>query len=164
MSPHSSLEAALTDASPALLGYFLRRVDPAEDAADLVSETMAAAWRVEKRMPTEPDTARMWLFGVARHVLRNHERGTRRRDALAERLRLAIATAPPPPETEATAEIRAAVRALPIHLAELIRLVHWDGFSIEEASVHLGISASAARTRHQRAKELLREALAGVPR
>ncbi len=163
MTPRSLLEIALADAAPALLGYFLRRVEPPEDAADLVSETMAAAWRASRRMPAEPEAARMWLFGVARNVLRNHERGARRRDALVDRLRLAIGAVAPPPDAEALAEVRAAVAALPSELAELVRLVHWDGFTIEEAAAFLDLPASTARGRHQRAKLLLREALTAVP-
>jgi RNA polymerase sigma-70 factor (ECF subfamily) len=37
--------------------------------------------------------------------------------------------------------------------------VHWDGFSVAEAAALLGIPASTARGRHQRAKDDLRAAL-----
>jgi RNA polymerase sigma-70 factor (ECF subfamily) len=57
------------------------------------------------------------------------------------------------------AQVRAAIGALPDDLAELVRLVYWDGFSIEQAASHLGVPASTLRGRHARAKRALRDAL-----
>lgn len=154
-SSEPSLEAVLAEAAPALLGYFVRRVDIAEDAADLVNETMIAAWKASARAPADAQAARMWLFGVARNILLHHGRTQQRRDALVSRLARAIGAARVP-DHEAALDVRAAVAALPDDLAELIRLVHWDGFSLNDAAEHLGIPASTARGRHARAKELLR--------
>lgn len=158
----AELERAIVDAAPALLGYFVHRVRNAEDAADLVSETLIAAWKSVRRMPRHPEQARMWLFGIARNVLRHHGRTMARRDALTMRLAGALAAAPATDPDKAL-DIRAAVGALPPEHAELVRLVHWDGFTLEEAAIHLGIPASTARSRHARAKQLLREALAPSP-
>lgn len=160
----SPLEPVLAESAPALLGFFVRRVDVAEDAADLVNETMIAAWKAETRAPADAQAARMWLFGVARNILLHHGRSQRRRDALVTRLAQAIPIAKTP-DQDAVLDVRAAVAALPDDLAELIRLVHWDGFSLNDAAEHLKIPASTARGRHARAKELLRERLkpAGAP-
>ena len=51
--PRDRVDAVLADAGPALLGFFLRRVEPAEDAADLVSETLAAAWKASRKRGLE---------------------------------------------------------------------------------------------------------------
>jgi RNA polymerase sigma-70 factor (ECF subfamily) len=59
-------------------------------------------------------------------------------------------------------DVRVAVAGLPERLAELIRLVHWDGFSIEQAAQHMGINPSTARSRHARAKDLIRQQLLPV--
>jgi len=163
MSRRTAVERVLADAAPALLGYFLRRIEAAEDAADLVGETLAAVWRSARRMPSDPEAARMWCFGVARNVLRNYERGRRRRDALADRVRESIALAGTPAFSDEELDLRAAIAALPPELAELIRLVHWDGFTVAEAADLLGVPASTARSQHARAKLLLREALAPDP-
>ncbi len=159
MNRRTAVDQVLADVAPALLGFFLRRVEVAEDAADLVSETLAAAWKARRRMPEDPESARMWCFGVARNVLLHHHRGRRRRDALTERLRETIAVAARPAFPDDVVAIRAAVAALPEDLAELVRLVHWDGFTVAEAAELLGLRASTARSRHARAKELLRTAL-----
>lgn len=163
MTPPGYVERTLEAAAPALLGYFLRRTDVAEDAADLVSETLLAAWRAARRMPTDEEAARMWVFGVARNVLRHHERGQRRRSAVVSELRKVVALRPRLPDDAEAIAVRAAVASLPDPLAELLRLVHWDGFSIEQAAQLLRIPASTARSRHARAKTLLREALGDPP-
>lgn len=49
-----------------ILGYAVRRCDSPEDAADVVAETFAIAWRRVERLP-EGDEARLWLYGVARN-------------------------------------------------------------------------------------------------
>jgi RNA polymerase sigma-70 factor, ECF subfamily len=156
---HSEVEVVIADASPALLAYFLRRVEPREDAADLLGETLEAAWKSARRLPREAEAARMWLFGIARNVLLHHHRSTRRRAALVERLGTAVSGLTSSTDSDAL-DVRAAVASLPSDLAELIRLVHWDGFSIEQAAAHMRITGSTARTRHARAKHLLQESLA----
>jgi RNA polymerase sigma-70 factor (ECF subfamily) len=68
-----------------LLTYVLRRVDRAEDAADVVAETFLVAWRRLDKVPAG-DEARLWLYGVARRQLANQRRGQLRRLRLADRL------------------------------------------------------------------------------
>ena len=155
------LEQVIAEAAPDLLRYFLRRVTIAEDAADLVSETMITAWKSPRRVSNDPQEARMWLFGVARNVLRHHVRSSIRRDALVIRLTHAIEAVQQPVNDE-DLDVREAVAALPEKLGELIRLVHWDGFSLEDAAAHLGIPASTARGRHAKAKQLLQKSLVSI--
>jgi len=154
-----ALRSALEASSVNLLSYLSRRTD-SDEAPDLLGETFVVAWRRLDDLPEEPEQARMWLFGIARGVLLNHARGVHRRWALADRLRghaaLTPATAPPADEH---LEVRDAISRLEPDMAELVRLVHWDGFSITDAAQVMGIPASTARGRYQRAKELLRLAL-----
>lgn len=152
------LTAALESGASDLLAYLERRVG-ADDAPDLLGETMVVAWRRVGELPVDDERARMWLFGIARGTLQNHARGSRRRWALADRIRLHVredATAPP---SDAGAEVRDAITRLEPDLAELVRLVHWDGFTLVDAAELLGIPASTARGRYQRAKQELRTAL-----
>jgi RNA polymerase sigma-70 factor (ECF subfamily) len=157
----SHVEAVLAEVAPALTGYFLRRTADSDDAADLVGETLTEVWRVSRRMPKEREAALMWVFGVARNTLRHHVRGRIRRDAVVSALANSIAQATGEVSDD-DLDVRHAIAALPTDLAELIRLVHWDGFSLEQTALHLGIPASTARSRHSRAKELLRVALTSV--
>jgi len=149
---------AIASNSIDLLHYFERRVGRGEDAADLLAETMMTAWRRVRALPHDDEGARMWLFTIARNVLGNADRTERRRWRLANRLRVMLEPADAPGADEGH-EVRDAVDRLSPDLAELVKLVHWDGFTVAQAADILGIPASTARTRHQRAKEELRAAL-----
>lgn len=149
----------LTANSADLLDYFRRRLGP-EDAADALAEVMVVAWRRERTCPADPLEARLWLFGIARLVLANAQRGAVRRTRLGARLRSTLRAAAP--ASDSGLEVRDALDRLDAPLAELVRLIHWDGFAIAEAARLLGIPASTARGRYQRARELLREALTPV--
>lgn len=154
----ADLRSALRLNADDLLAYFERRTEPRDDAADLLAETMLQAWRRHADAPAEPTQLRMWLFGIARNVLANQQRGRRRRRALADRLRSCF-RAPVAPSPEDAVTIRAAVDDLLPDQRELVTLVHWDGFTVAEAAEVLGINASTARSRYAAAKQHLREAL-----
>ena len=157
VSEPDALTAALTETGPDLLAYFLRRVGQ-DDAADLMGETMVTAWRRVADLPGEAEPARMWLFGIARRVLRNHTRGQRRHWALADRIREELHSDAAPPADHGV-EVRDAIARLPPDLAEIVRLVHWERFTLIEASTILRIPASTARGRYQRARQQLRDML-----
>jgi len=156
------LTAAISESSDDLLRFFLRRLER-EDAADAVAEVMATAWKRVNALPTASDEARMWLFGIARNVLLHARRGNVRRSQLADKLRTTL-SARSAPAADAGLDIRTAIDGLDDDLAELVRLVHWDGFTLVDAATLLDIPASTARGRYQRAKEALRDALAPVTR
>lgn len=154
----AALIAAFEASASDLLSYLTRRVGP-DDAGDLLGESMVVAWRRVRQLPDDPERARMWLFGVARGTLLNHARGERRRWALADRLRGRVGDEPSAMPADVGVEVRDAIERLDPDLAELVRLVHWDGFSLADAAELLGVPASTARGRYQRAKTELRAAL-----
>ena len=156
---HTDRIAALFDAeSASLLGYFIRRVDNREDAADCVAETALALWRRAADLPETPERARMWMYGIARRVLATQRRGAIRRSALADRLREEVSASSESPAPELD-EVRYAVRLLPAREQELIGLVHWEGFTVTEAAEVIGIRAGTAQMRYSRARNRLRAAL-----
>lgn len=154
------LITALRASSDDLLRYFLRRLDR-EDAADALADVMITAWTRVDALPEQPDEARMWLFGVARNVLLHAHRGNVRRSQLADRMRTVLSLRGAP-AADSGVEIRDAIDRLDSDLAELVRLVHWDGFSIVDAARLLEIPSSTARGRYQRAKDALRKTLASI--
>src|SRR3954447_23336556 len=138
-----------------LLGYALRRSSDPDDAADVVAETFLVAWRRLGDVPLDCE-ARLWLYGTARRVLANQDRGGRRRDRLTERLREELRRELPAQGTvqrsaflEALAQLREADR-------ELLMLIGWEELTPSEAARALGISSRAARTRLHRARRRLR--------
>lgn len=142
-----------------ILRYLERRLGT-EDAADALAEVMMAAWRRADAVPADVEQARMWLFGVARNVVANAERSEHRRWKLTERLRGTLAAAQGGGRPADTGiEVRDAIARLSPDQAELVRLIHWEGFTVAAAGAILGIPASTARTRYQRARADLKEAL-----
>src|SRR6185312_15825885 len=79
---------------PAIHQYAARRTSSPDDTADVISETFLTAWRRIGDVP-EGERALLWLYGVARRVLANQQRGASRRAGLAERLRDELAAERP---------------------------------------------------------------------
>ncbi|SDH56327.1 RNA polymerase sigma factor [Microbacterium pygmaeum] len=161
------VELVVEDNADDLLRYFRRRVTHPEDAADMLGRVLLAVWEKASRLPTTEQDARMWCFGIARNVLREHYRYAAKQLALADGLRDHLrASAPPQNGADTVVEeefrseaIRQAVRALDDRSRELLLLVHWDGFSIAGAARILSINASTARTRYTRALRRLEKQL-----
>ena len=139
-----------------LLRYLQRRLS--DDAPDVLGETMLVAWRRARDMPAEATHARMWLFGIARMAVVGHGRDASRRLRLAERLHGLVEPVMWPDDAIAL-DVRHAIASLPEEQAELVRLVHWEGFSLADAAQVMGRNASTARGRYQKAREELAMAL-----
>ena len=148
------LTAALRESSGDLLRFLQRRAG-LNDAPDLLGETFVVAWRRVADLPTNPIEARMWLFGLARGTLRNFARGERRRWALVDRVRAHL-PAPSMPAADEGNEVRDAIARLGPDRAEIVQLVHREGFTLAQAATIVGIPASTARDRYARAKAELR--------
>lgn len=151
------IEQRIRDNEEDLLRYFQRRLDNGADAADGYSETLFVVWKQRRKLPTDPQEARMWLFGIAKNVIRNSCRGHARRTAATARLAEAIAVKRAGPDGNDA--VRQAINGLPFEQAELIRLIYWDGFKTYEAANILGINPSTARSRVAAARGLLAETL-----
>ncbi|MET0908990.1 MAG: sigma-70 family RNA polymerase sigma factor [Ilumatobacteraceae bacterium] len=151
--------------SSALLSYFIRRVDDPADAADLLGDLLTVVWRRAGAVPVDETEARMWMFGIASRVLSTQRRGDQRRTALQERLRLELSVQSPR-AVQDVADLQEAVGQLPDIDQEIIRLVHWDGFSQAEVAKLLDVPPGTVRSRHLRARRQLRSLLEnrGLPR
>ena len=151
--PHAGFEASISPLLQPLLAYFVRRVQPREESADCLSETLVVLWRRRADLPIDPVELRAFAFGVAKGVLANHVRGRIRQSALGDRVRDEVHASAQPGADGSVAE---ALQALPQRDRELVTLIVWDGFGVAEAGALLGIRPGAARSRYARAKERLR--------
>lgn len=156
-SRNDAVAAALHANSADLLRFLQRRVG--DDAPDVLGETMLVAWRRAGDMPSDAAGARMWLFGVARMSVLGHRRDASRRLRLAERLH-GLVEPVEWPDDDIAIDVRRAIESLPADQAELVRLVHWEGFSLADAAQVMGLNASTARGRYQKAREELTRLLA----
>lgn len=147
--------------SSSLLAYFTRRVHQREDAADLLGETLLVLWRRARDVPSDDDAARLWLYGVARKVLATHRRTGTRRHALTTRLRTELAAHDDqqPTEDPRLSTLQQALDELDPQDQEIIKLVHWDGFSLTDAARIIGKRPGTVRSRYHRARARLRARL-----
>jgi RNA polymerase sigma-70 factor (ECF subfamily) len=143
-----------------IVAYCRRRVDP-DTVGDAVGEVYLTAWRRFDDLPTGT-SGRLWLFGVARHVIANLTRSAARRERLHLRLvsdPTAVAVADPGSD-EAASRVLEAFATLGDDDQEVLRLVTWEALSHAEAGEILGCSANAVGIRVHRARARLAAALA----
>lgn len=161
-----------------ILAYAARRTTSPQDAADVMAEAFAVAWRRIDDVPVG-DEARPWLYGVARGVLANHHRGDRRRRRLSERVaneladavRASVVCSEDPADGAGRAArdavgatfgdpaVQAALDALDEADRELLMLLAWDDLSRVEVAQVLGCSPATLRVRLHRARSQFRAAL-----
>lgn len=141
-----------------LLAYALRRSASPEDAADVLSETYLIAWRKLEKIPPG-EHARLWLFGVARNVLRQGADRRRSRDILVQRLAREVRAAsdlePAPEHDRASHALHAALATLPERDREILTLTAWEGLTPKEVASVVGIPANVVRVRLHRARARL---------
>lgn len=128
--------------------YFRRRTDGPATAEDLSSEVFKIVW---EKSEEEEILSVMVLFGIAKNVLRNHDRSVARAANLFGILRR---------EREAAAEsAESSLQEALGHLSpgdrEVLLLTYWDGLSSPEISDLLNTSATAIRMRLHRARKAL---------
>lgn len=153
---HAIVQSLVERESMSLLNYFLRRTVNADDAADLLGETLLVIWRRENSIPSNQTEARMWMFGVARLVLSGYRRSRSRRDALSEKLGATLATVMQEVHDPDPSGVRAAISTLPELDREIVRLVYWEGFTLAEVAQILSMRPATVRSRMARARGKLR--------
>jgi RNA polymerase sigma factor (sigma-70 family) len=147
-----------------VVAYAMRRTLNTEDAADVVAETFAIAWR---RLETVPDGEREvpWLYAVARRVIANRVRRSSTRSELVRRLAHELATSSPVMEESDPGRLAAlsALDRLSDEDREILMLVAWDGLTSQELAWTLSCSPTAARIRLYRARARLNQAWSDPP-
>ena len=139
-----------------VVAYVLRRTTNHEDAADVVAETFAIAWRRLDDIPRgEREVA--WLFAVARKVIANRLRGVSSQTAIVQRLarQLADSTAEAGQPGSERLSALAALNRLSEEDREILMLVAWDGLNSHQLGWALSCSPTAARIRLHRARARL---------
>ncbi|MBL9136008.1 MAG: sigma-70 family RNA polymerase sigma factor [Verrucomicrobiales bacterium] len=147
-----------------LRAFIGSRVRDAALADDLAQETLL---RVETRLQTLRSRDRLdaWVFQIARHTIADHFRTARETEEFDETAHgplLANSDAAPTAEEEALSGdlrnyLRSVVDRLPPVYSEAIRLIELEGLSQVELARRLGLSVSAAKSRVQRGRAMLRK-------
>jgi RNA polymerase sigma factor (sigma-70 family) len=146
-----------------IFAYVLRRTgSDTETVADLVAEIFVVALRKQDIIPPSPED-RLWLYGVARRAVLDHQRRDKRWLRLQSRLRQKASS-----DTDANSDgtrlrVQAAMEKLKPADREVLQLVIWDGLSHREAAQVLGITSNAVALRLHKARSRLRRILASPP-
>jgi RNA polymerase sigma-70 factor (ECF subfamily) len=148
-----------------VLGYCARRVDRT-GADDAASEVFIVAWRRIDEL--EWDTARPWLYGIARGVLANRRRAARRRSKLTQKMSgLAHVTGEAAEvivlRREQDEDVMSALSKLKESDREILLLSTWEELSAPEIGTVLDISTTAAEQRLHRAKQRFTKHLEKIP-
>ena len=135
--------------------YLARRAgSPA--AEDLLADVWMAAFRSRASFDARWDSARPWLFGIARNGLQKHWARLHREESGEGEV------SDPWPEvdnrlaaSDIVENLRAAVNALPQEQREVLLLVAWEELTPTEIALVLGIPASTVRSHLHRARRSL---------
>ncbi len=138
-----------------ILGYALRRTASADNAADVVAETFAIAWRKYADIPSGEE-ATLWLYGVARRVLWNQHRKEQSRsaviDLLAREYEEAVWTdADPRPSVVSRPVIEAWIALKPAD-RDLLGLLLWETLTTQQIAAVVGCPRAAVKVRIHRAR------------
>jgi len=129
-------------------------------AQDIVQETLLRAWRSLDAL-TDDAAVKPWLLTIARREhARLHER---KRFVTVDLDELAIAEDPALGRSDdhETADVHAAILALPDEYREPLVLQVLMGYSTDEIATHLGLTNGAVLTRLCRARQRLRTVVLG---
>ena len=159
----------LFDENEAAMREYMSRRMTATDANDATAEVFLVAWRKIDEVPPAEE-ARLWLYGVARNVVRNISRSNDRRSRLFGKASSVRQPASAAAEDQVVrrsedAAVLAALETLPQSDRELLRLRTWEELSSAELASVFGVSPSAIDMRLTRAKRRMAAAMrrAGYP-
>jgi RNA polymerase sigma-70 factor (ECF subfamily) len=153
------MREALVSAIPNLRAFAIALCRDASRADDLVQETLVKAWN-NRRLYKEGTNLRAWLFTILRNTYFSEHRRLRYQATYRE----AVDTTKSwqHPEQEAHLDLQdflAALGELPPDQRESLLLVGAEGFSYEEAAEISGCAVGTIKSRVNRARRRLSDAL-----
>ncbi|GAP15673.1 RNA polymerase, sigma subunit, SigZ [Longilinea arvoryzae] len=158
----SNLESLWTQMHDRLHRFILSRVPDETVADDILQEVFL---RIHTHLDGVRDMDRLesWIFQIARNSITDYYRARRRVVPLEGSGIENELIADEPEEPDAAAELAPALRELVEGLPELYRqaliLTEYEGLSQKQAAERLGISFSGAKSRVQRARQMVLDAL-----
>ena len=150
-----------------LLGYIRNRVDSTDDAEDILQDVFTS---VHKNIDTLKDDQSItaWMFRIARNAITDYHRGR----AAAARAMIRLVEDDPEtsedidesdPTAEAAADftrcLQPLLNELPTEYRQALELTELGGVSQKDAAERLGLSVSGMKSRVQRSRGKLKDAL-----
>lgn len=146
--------------------YLARRIG-SRCADDLTSETFLVSFRLRGRYDLTRDDARPWLYGIASNLLRRHHRAERAHYRALARTGVDPLAEPDHADdvvdrvsaTTLARQVATALGCLTAKERDALLLFAWTGLSYQDIADALGIPVHTVRSRLNRARTRLREAL-----
>lgn len=140
--------------------FFLNKVGDA--VPDLVQETFTRCVKNHDRI--RDNQFRLYVFGIAYHVLKAHLRERYRGNALFDASAASVYDVAPGPATLVVRRrehrlLLEALRQIPIDDQVILELHYWDNLTTDDIAEALAIPVGTARGRLQRARDRLGEVM-----
>jgi RNA polymerase sigma-70 factor, ECF subfamily len=157
----SDLLRALNDKYAHVLWSYIVRLNGGDrvKAQDVVQETMLRAWRNGDILKQAGGSQRGWLFAVARHIVIDEWRSTRR---YTELLTDQVSDRPVEDAAQQTVDrqlLLAALRTLSTEHRQVLLECYYRGATVAEAAKTLGVPPGTIKSRTHYALHALRRAL-----
>lgn len=144
----------------ALYGWALSRLGDAQDAEEVVADTLARAWRYYDQFDPARGTERSWVFAIARNAAtdRHRRRGRHLRLLAGVPTEEAVHDAGIESYAESTV-VKEALHNLPEHHRAVVIEAYFEGRSVNQIASRLGIPGGTVKSRLYYALRALRTAL-----
>jgi len=155
---HATVEQAWTTFHTPLLQFVRRRVEDEASAEDILQDVFL---KVHTHIDTLSDTSKLqsWLYQLTRNAVIDHYRRRRVTVAVSDDIAAFVQEDENDAVARLTPAVKAMVEALPDIYREALRLTEYEGLTQKELAEKLGISVSGAKSRVQRARQMLRQML-----
>jgi RNA polymerase sigma-70 factor (ECF subfamily) len=158
----TALEPLWTHLHDRLYRFICSRLPDEDDAEDILQDVFL---RIHDRLDTVRDAQKLesWIYQVARNCITDYYRARRRLVPLSD-LSEEAQVGEDASDDDAivqnlTADIRQIVQSLPDPYREALILTEYEGLSQKELAERLGLSLSGAKSRVQRARLKIKDAL-----
>ena len=139
--------------------FILKRVRDKETAEDIVQEVLLKAYAKQETL-NNPTKLQPWLYQITRNVIVDFYRSEKCTEALPdEPLGESMNEDDISAQRELTCCITPLLDQLPDTYSHALRLTELEGATQREVASRLGLSLSGAKSRVQRGRVMLREAL-----
>lgn len=159
MATPPSTDAVWSQLSAELRCFIRRRVADDHMADDLLQETFL---RIHRNVDSlvEADRLAAWVYRIARNVVHDHYRRRAKKEVPLEDVASnECDDGPGPLPSHASGWLRELIGQLPEKYREAVQLAEIDGRTQQQVAGRLGLSLSGAKSRIQRGRAMLKDAL-----
>lgn len=154
----ANMETIYHEFDTQLRQFIHKRVSDVDDTEEILQEIYL---RIHTHIDTVRETNKVqsWIYQISRNAIIDYYRRRRTTLELPESIALPAEPDEPDAARELAASLQTMIRCLPEKDQQALLLVELQGMTQQTLAQRLGISLSGAKSRVQRAREKLREAL-----